>query len=607
MTSPSLVIISGSARGTAFALTDAAQEEISLGRDPSNGFCIPDKSVSRSHCLVRKEKTPIEESADSSPSHEAVESTSGLERFLLRDLESFNGTFVNGKPITETVLEHGDQITVGDVTILFLMHQDDAMPTESQVQIDDGEMTTLSSILLKRSDAVFLSGEKLVARLSQDTRLARDLNVLLSVSSSINTIRSLDDLKGKLLNAVFEAIPAETAAILINGGDAGEFTSVTGRARESTNVALVRISRTVANQVLREGVSILSNDVVQSSRFEAIESLVAENISALMCVPLSIFEKVFGVIFVSATDAQTSFDEQHLQLLTAIAAFGAVAIRNVEKVILLEEENELLHRQIDLEHNMVGDCARMTSVYQTIAKIAQTDSTVLILGESGTGKELAARAIHENSSRKAKPFVAINCAALTESLLESELFGHERGAFTGAIALKKGKLEIADGGTLFRDDLYYRLNVISFVMPPLRERREDIPLLANYFASKYSQRCNRRVTGVSADARACLTSYDWPGNVRELENAIERAIVLGSSDQLMPEDLPESVIESAVSSGSVENGYYESLKEAKKVLIQQAIERADGNYTLAAKILGVHPNNLHRLIRNLNMKSTASG
>ncbi|PYS46612.1 MAG: hypothetical protein DMF68_18645 [Acidobacteria bacterium] len=264
----------------------------------------------------------------------------------------------------------------------------------------------------------------------------------------------------------------------------------------------------------------------------------------------------------------------------------------------------------------------------------------------------------QNSPRKSKAFVAVNCAALTETLLESELFGHEKGAFTGALVQKKGRLEIADGGTLFLDeigemsqllqakllrvlqereyervggtrtlkvdirlitatnrdleeairqgtfrrDLYYRLNVVSISMPALRERREDIPLLASYFVQKYSDRCNRRVTGISTEARARLTNYDWPGNVRELENAIERAIVLGTTEMILLEDLPEAALETAAPASGGVAKYHETVTEAKKQLILKAVEQAGGNYTEAAKLLGVHPNYLHRLIRNMNLR-----
>jgi Nif-specific regulatory protein len=365
------------------------------------------------------------------------------------------------------------------------------------------------------------------------------------------------------------------------------------------------------------------------------------------------------VIYLDTSDPLVCFDEDHLQLLTSIAGLAAVAVENIRHLEWLESENQRLVAEINLEHNMIGESARMREVYQFLAKVAPTDSTVLLRGESGTGKELAARAIHSNSPRAAKPFVAINCAALTETLLESELFGHEKGAFTGAIVQKKGKLEVADGGTVFldemgemtpalqakllrvlqeqefervggtrtikvdirliaatnrdleeaikqgrfRQDLYYRLNVLMLEMPPLRERREDIPLLAGYFAAKYGRKCKRQVRGLSAETRACLMDYDWPGNVRELENAIERAVVLGTSDLILPEDLPDVVLESEPQAGAALTKYHEAIKETKKQLIIKAVEQAGGNYTEAARLLGVQANYLHRLIRNLNLKA----
>jgi Nif-specific regulatory protein len=335
-----------------------------------------------------------------------------------------------------------------------------------------------------------------------------------------------------------------------------------------------------------------------------------------------------------------------------------VALDNARRLQWLERENIRLNAEINLQHNMVGDGPRMKEVYQFIARVAPTDSTVLIEGESGTGKELAARAIYRNSPRSGKAFVAINCAAIPEGLLESELFGHEKGAFTDAVTQKKGRLEIADGGVvfldeigelapplqvkllrvlqerefdrvggtrpiavdirliaasnrnlaeavksgLFRADLFYRLNVMSVVMPALRERREDIPAIANYFVTKYSKHFRMKAKTVSPEALACLLNYEWPGNVRELENTIERALVLSGADSIRPEDLPESILEVECPSGAVLAKYHAAVRETKKQLIVRAVQEANGNYKDAAQLLGVHPNYLHRLIRNLDLK-----
>jgi transcriptional regulator with PAS, ATPase and Fis domain len=357
-------------------------------------------------------------------------------------------------------------------------------------------------------------------------------------------------------------------------------------------------------------------------------------------------------------DRTNRFEDDHVHFLSSVAGIAAVTLENVLATEALRSENRRLQAELDLEGTIIGESKGMRSVQKFISRVARTDSTVLVGGESGTGKELVARAIHRNSPRAEKPFVAINCAAIPEALLESELFGHEKGSFTGAIAMKKGKLEVAEGGTVFldeigelapllqakllralqeheferlggtrplkmnarviaasnknledaikagqfRQDLYYRLNVVSVVVPPLRERPDDIALLAMFFAARYSEKCNRPLKGISSEARALLLNYSWPGNVRELENAIERAIVLGIDDEITPDDLPDALLEvkpPETSSGK----YHDRINELKKRMILDAVKQARGSYTEAAKLLDVHPNYLHRLIRNLNIKS----
>lgn len=625
---PRLIAISGALTGTTFALV---QDETAIGRDISNSVSLNDPSVSRRHCLIRKNGV-----------------TDG---FHVIDLESYNGTFVNGVPVAEKALTHGDQIGIGDIRFLFLSHDDPATP------LQENDLISRSTIRLEREQAFYLRPEGAVPEISGDLRAIRERDALLRISTTINSIREWNDLQQRLLELTLKAVPAERGAILLADEDCEDFVSCRGWNRVSGADDSIKVSQTISRQVLREVVAILSNEVVQKETGE-FASLVEAQVSSLLCVPLVAFEKPLGVIYLDTSSRVAKFDEGHLQLLTAIAGIAAIAFENARRFEQLEKENRRLQHEVKLEHQMVGESQSMREVYALLSRVAASASTVLLLGESGTGKELAARAIHLSSPRASKAFVAINCATLTESLLESELFGHEKGAFTGAISQKRGKLELADGGTVFldevgelspaiqvkllralqtrefervggtrpikvdvrmiaatnrdlkaaiktgqfREDLYYRLNVVSIPMPPLRERREDIPLLAAFFVAEYSKQCKRRVTGISGEARRLLCTYDWPGNVRQLENAIERAVVLGVTELITPEDLPEIVESEAILDAPA--GYFETIREAKRQLITKTLRQTGGNFTEAAKLLGMHPNNLHRLVTNLKLRET---
>jgi two-component system, NtrC family, response regulator AtoC len=329
----------------------------------------------------------------------------------------------------------------------------------------------------------------------------------------------------------------------------------------------------------------------------------------------------------------------------------------------LRRTNRLLVSQLrEREPGLMGASPVMATVIATARRAAESRATVLILGESGTGKEVLARSIHLWSERRDRPFVAVNCVALSEDLLESELFGHEKGAFTGAVQRKAGKFEIADGGTLFldeiaelrgdlqakllrvlqerrfervggtrsidvdirvmaatnrdltqemsegrfREDLFFRLNVISLTMPPLRDRREDIPVLQEHFLRMFARDTKRRVTGISPAAAVCLRRYDWPGNVRELQNTIERAVVLGQDEQIVPDDLPAHILdfrageEHAGAAG--EGSFHDQVRRLKADLIREALRRSGGHHRKAADLLGLNPTYLSRLLRSLGVK-----
>ncbi|MDD5130514.1 MAG: sigma-54 dependent transcriptional regulator [Candidatus Omnitrophica bacterium] len=343
-----------------------------------------------------------------------------------------------------------------------------------------------------------------------------------------------------------------------------------------------------------------------------------------------------------------------------------VARKMVEQGKLMKEVIYLRSQRMDAKfENIIGKSKKIKEVYAIIEKVAKNDSTILISGESGTGKELIARAIHFNSERCQKPFIPINCAAIPENLLESELFGHEKGAFTDAASQKLGMFELANEGTLFldeisglkldvqanllraleereikrlggvkiikvdvriisatnvdlkeavkdgkfREDLYYRLNVVPVCLAPLRERREDIPLLAGYFLKRYNQAFRKKIEGFTKESLEYLTHYDWPGNIRELKNVIERLVALKDGGTILPGDLPFDIfIKSSLGEDfTVEGGLKQASTDFQKQYIEAVLERANGNQVKAAKILGIHRNALLNKMKSMGLKKSAEG
>ncbi|TET65207.1 sigma-54-dependent Fis family transcriptional regulator [Candidatus Aerophobetes bacterium] len=337
-----------------------------------------------------------------------------------------------------------------------------------------------------------------------------------------------------------------------------------------------------------------------------------------------------------------------------------IVVKRALYIQSLERENQRLRQRLSQDaqlHNIIGKSDKIRPVLELIRTVAPSNCTVLIRGETGTGKEMVAEAIHYCGPRRSQPFIAINCAAIPEALMESELFGYEKGAFTDATTAKPGKFELASGGTLFmdeigdmslalqskilrvienrsferlggtksvkvnprliaatnknleeliakesfREDLYYRLDVVSIHLPPLRERKEDIPLLVNHFLKKYNKTGSKVVKGVSSRALELLVDYDWPGNVRELENVIERAIVLRQDEMLLARSISLQAGEKSLPSKIPFSSTHASLAETEKELIQKVLRTSQWNQTEAAKLLGVHRNTLRRKIRHFNI------
>lgn len=461
------------------------------------------------------------------------------------------------------------------------------------------------------------------------------------VSVLFSTIRSMRSLRSESERAIFEQLLLNIATDLIPSTHGGV---VLGPAPDSHQFAPI-LRHVLAEQVALafddEGFSVIAapliaRDLMQAGLAEA---------------------AVQGTIYLAAAP-EGQFNELQVETLAAVAVMAAAALEYRRSFDWLLQENERLQGEIDVHHSMVGESPVMRNLLDQVSRAAPSASTVLILGESGTGKELVARAIHRCSPRAARPFVAVNCAALTESLLESELFGHERGSFTGASGLKRGKLELAEGGTIFldevgetspplqakllrvlqerefervggsqtlklnirllaatnrdlqaqvragrfREDLYYRLSVITLRTPALRDRRSDILPLAQHFVTIYAGLCNRSVQGISPRAQRILSGYDWPGNVRELQNAIERAVVMGTTELVLAEDLPENLLDRAPEPAASEGSLQTIVFEAKRKAVTDALAQTGGNFTKAAAILGVHANYLHRLVNNLNLR-----
>ena len=617
-----LVALSGPLVGVMLPLTG---DEVTIGRDPSSGIALADRSLSRAHSAL----------------------TLGDHGWTIRDLGSANGTFVNGIQVQQQLLREGDQITAGESVFLLFLKPPEADSAGVELVTAAPAMTTNR---LRLEDAHYLQPTPP----STDSRgVEQHLRALLKFNIALSSIRHETELFNCVLEHIVEAVPSDTAAVVLVN-NSGEMTDA--HTRHPSQSPAVPVSRALLAQVISEGVGVVCREP-SASQSSASGNLLEAH-AEFLCVPLVARGRPLGVLYLTRTRASTRFEESDLQFATAIAAIAAIALDNVRHLAAIEQEAAGLRADIQITHNLVGNSEPMKRIYDLVTKVARSETTAIIFGETGTGKELVARALHRNSVRARGPFVAINCAALTESLLESELFGHERGAFTGAVAQKKGRLELADGGTVFldevaelaatlqskllrvlqehefervggtrtikvniriisatnrrlaaevaagrfREDLFFRLNVISINMPPLRERGNDIALLADHFIGRYAEKMGRLVVGMSASARQRFMTYAWPGNVRELENAIERAVVLGSGTVILPEDLPEPLLEIPPAPGRELPRFHEAVIETKKRMILDAFRQAQRSYVETARLLGLNPNYLHRVIKNLELK-----
>ena len=474
------------------------------------------------------------------------------------------------------------------------------------------------------------------------------LQGLFEISQAISQVQDPEQLLRKVMDVAVETVGAERGFLVLREGPDRVRFAVSHNISEEGASRIRRPPQSIVNQVLQTGEPVLSTDAAVDARFSASESVLDAQVRSVACVPLVVRGQVQGAIYVDSLTGRGRFNQETLLFLTAFASQAAIALENARLYASLREENRLLREQLRSEYDfseIVGNSPALRELFEILPEVSASDATVLIEGESGTGKELVARAIHQNSPRRHRPFVTVFCSSLAESVLESELFGHKRGAFTGASENKVGLFETANHGTLFRDeigeigpqiqvkllrflqngeyrrvgetqmrhsdvrivaatnkiladevragrfreDLYYRLNVIHISLPPLRERKDDIPLLADHFLRKYARRSPKRILGFSPEAYKALRSYSWPGNVRELENAVERAIVLAKSEVITPADLRLEPLREVDSVGDTER----TLEEVQRDHVLRVLRANDGNISQTARKLGVSRRWLH--------------
>ncbi len=511
-----------------------------------------------------------------------------------------------------------------------------------------------------------------------------ELRTLYEISSAINSSLDLEEVMNRVLQILHREMGMERGTLTLLDDKTQEiFIEVAhGMQKEAMTRGRYRLGEGITGKVVAAGEPIVVPNVGDEplflNRTGARGDLRKSNI-AFICVPLKLDQKTIGALSVDRLFKEGISLDEDVRLLTILSSMIAQAAQNYLKVKeqreLLQNENERLKSQLRKKFhpkNIVGESRRMEDVLASVELVSQTRATVLLRGESGTGKELIAHAIHYHSDRAEGPFIKVSCAALPENLLESELFGYEKGAFTGATATKMGRFELAHQGTLFldeigdislstqvkllrvlqereferlggtktvrvdlrliaatnkdlesevragrfREDLYYRLNVVPIFIPSIRERREDIPLLVNHFVVKACQENHKAVHEISPEALEWLMNYSWPGNVRELENAMERAVILCRSSLLLPEHFPITGMklqmeqpEAGVvpltpltpASGKSES-LSESVEQLEKAMIRDALKRTGGNQRKAAQILGVTERILGYKIKNYGLK-----
>ncbi len=572
-----------------------------IGRAPGNDVVVVDASLHHHHAQI------VFNGRD----------------FQLEEMDRDGAIAINGKKKRRARLINGDRLTLGDAQFSFSMFSE----------------TPMGALMADETEHSEIAGFRRLYEFSERLMSSQGLEQLLQV----------------LLDSILELTGAARGLVLMIDGSHDQGLQIEVKASRNVNSQELKagedggVSDSIVRQVLETKRAVIVSDALTDTNFSQSESVIALKLSSVMCAPLLDRGEVIGALYVANDEIKSLFDRRQLDVLTVFAAQASLLLTNAMLVNALRADNRKLESElVDRRFGeIIGSCASMLEVFRKLQKVAATDISVLISGETGTGKELIAREIHRRSDRKDGAFITVNCGAIPENLMESEMFGHVKGAFTGAVASRGGKFQAADGGTLFldevgelnpqlqvkllralqermvtrvgdtrpekvdirivaatnrnleemiadgsfREDLYYRLNVVNLWLPPLRERGDDAFIIAKALLSKYADELSSQVKGFSPSALAAIKKYSWPGNIRQLENRIKKALVLCDKSLLGPGDM------------DLEEGTTEPIlplerakEEFQRNYVLAALERNNGNRTQTARDLGVDPRTIFRYL-----------
>ena len=624
---PKLLIKEGPGKGD---LIELDGDRTTIGRDPDNKVRVADRAVSRFHAALEQDGNLC----------------------YVQDLDSHNGTLVNGERVQRRALFHLDEIRLGNVVLLYLGEEVSDIDALLQSREDGPEIT--QTVFLEEVGVQDVTSGNTQELIASNQRLL----ALTELSQAAAAVRSLPPLLDLLIDNIQRTLEPERVLPILQQEDGTLLPYMRSRSQFARGVEGIGISKATVDYCLRKGVAALSQS---SPRGDASGAL---QISTVLCAPLRVGANVHGVIYCDRLSQGANYERADLQYMCLLAAQAAVAMENIRDHERVAARARNLELAVESQFDIVGQSPQIKRLYEFIRKAAPTEASVLICGESGTGKELVARAIHYHSRRNRGPFEVVNCAAMSPTLIESELFGHVKGAFTGAVVDRPGRFELADQGTIFldeigtlplecqtkllrvleihtvrrvgdvkdrtvdvrviaatnqnleqaqhrgqfREDLFYRLNVLRADLPPLRQREDDIDVLAEHFLSVFGGQCGRTIKGFDERTMHAFRLYRWPGNVRELKNVIERMVIMSEGDVLGPDLLPPELTKGPVARMLTppmpvpDSQMMQPLQEVEKHYILQVLRSTKGNKKKAAEVLGLDRSTLYAKLKRFSQE-----